>query len=231
MPHDTVTGGAKARLGISEIPGYSQGVGSPEANNRGLVTLTFRSLEAAFATGGDREATSALREAFGRRISSCLIDLPSPEELKELPEELQQQVKERQRQAALLRQKREAAAHVIPAYQQLLQRYRAYDADAGSPQRIARYLTMSATTVLVGGVLGYLVERGFGLPYATVAGIGLGIIAFFRMILQTLGTARHMTRVESAHAAELQTLQDELYAAFEAVDRQGPLKAEEDPNL
>jgi hypothetical protein len=64
-----------------------------------------------------------------------------------------------------------------------------------------------------------------------VAGIGLGIIAFFRMILQTLGTARHMTREESAHAAELQRLQDELYAALEAVDRQGPLKAEEDPNL
>jgi F0F1-type ATP synthase assembly protein I len=121
--------------------------------------------------------------------------------------------------------------HVIPAYHQLLQRYRAYDAEAGAPQRIARYLTMSATTVLVGGVLGYLVERGFGIPYATVAGIGLGIIAFFRMILQTLGTARHMTRVESAHAAELQRLQDELYAAFEAVDRQGPPKAQEDANL
>ncbi|MFQ5962189.1 MAG: hypothetical protein ACE5MG_12415, partial [Candidatus Methylomirabilales bacterium] len=220
-----------ARLGILSVPGYSQRVGHTGANNRELVTLTFRSLEAAFARGGEQEATSAVQEAFGRRISSCLIDLPSPEELKELPEDLQREVKKRQQQAALLRQKREAAVHVIPAYHQLLENYRAYDAEAGSPRRIARYLMMSATTVLVGGVLGYLVEREIGVPYATVAGIGLGIIAFFRMIFQTLGTTRHMTRVESAHAAELQRLQEELYAAFEAVDRQRPLQAEEDPTL
>lgn len=205
-------------------------MGYPEANNQELVTFTFRSLEAAFATGGEREATSALREAFGRRISSYLIDLPSPEALKELPEHLQQEVKKRQQQAALLRQKREAAMHIIPAYHRLLESYRAYDAEAGSPRRIARYLMMSASTVLVGGVLGYLVEREIGVPYATVAGIGLGIIAFFRMIFQTLGTTRHMTRVESAHAAALQRLQEELYAAFETVDRQRPLKAEENPN-
>ncbi len=202
----------------------------PEANNQELVTFTFRSLEAAFATGGEQEATSALREAFGRRISSYLIDLPSPEALKDLPEHLQQEVKKRQQQAALLRQKREAAMHIIPAYHRLLEIYRAYDAEAGSPRRIARYLMMSATTVLVGGMLGYLVEREIGVPYATVAGIGLGIIAFFRMIFQTLGTTRHMTRVESAHAAALQRLQEELYAAFETVDRQRPLKAEENPN-
>lgn len=205
-------------------------MGYPEANNQELVTLTFRSLEAAFATGGEREATSALREAFGRRISGYLIDLPSPEELKDLPEDLQREVKKRRQQAALLRQKREAAVHIIPTYHRLLESYRAYDAEAGSPRRIARYLMMSATTVLVGGVLGYLVERELGVPYATVAGVGLGIIAFFRMIFQTLGTTRHMTRVESAHAAALQRLQEELYAAFEAVDRQRPLKAEEDPN-
>lgn len=205
-------------------------MGYPEANNQELVTLTFRSLEAAFATGGEREATSALREAFGRRISGYLIDLPSPEELKELPEDLQREVKKRQQHAALLRQKREVAVHIIPTYHGLLESYRAYDAEAGSPRRIAQYLMMSATTVLVGGVLGYLVERELGVPYATVAGIGLGIIAFFRMIFQTLGTTRHMTRVESAHAAALQRLQEELYAAFEAVDRQRPLKAEEDPN-
>jgi hypothetical protein len=204
-------------------------VGLAAANNRELVNLTFQSLEAAFATGGDQEAISAVQEAFGRRIRRCLIDLPSPEELKALPEKLQQEVKRRQEQAALLRQKREAALQVIPAYTQLLQSYRAYDAEAGSPRRIARYLTMSATTVLVGGFLGYLVERGMGLPYATVAGIGLGLIAFFRMILQTLGTTHQMTRVESAHAAQMKKLQEVLHAAFAAVDRQRPLNAEEDP--
>jgi hypothetical protein len=195
-----------------------------------LVTLIFQSLEAAFARGGDTEAISALQEAFGRRIRSCLLDLPSPEELKELPEDLQQEVRRRQAEAALLRQKREAALQVIPAYDHLVQRYRAYDAELGSPRRTARYLGMSATTVLVGGFLGYLVERGIGLPYATAVGIALGIIAFFGMILQTFGTTRQMTRVESAHVAQIERLQEELYATFEAVDRRGPLQAGEDPS-
>lgn len=201
------------------------------ANNRELVALTFRSLEEAFARGDDTEAVSALREVFGRRIRGCLLDLPSPEELKGLPEPLQQEVRNRQRQAALLKQKREAALEVIPAYNHLLQGYRAYDAAVGSPQRIARNLMMSATTVLVGGLLGFLAERAIGIPYATVAGIGLGIIAFFRMILETLGTTRQMTRVESAHVAQVERLKEELTAAFEAVDRQRPLEAQKDPSM
>lgn len=204
-------------------------MGYAAANNQELVALTFRSLEAGFAKGGDTEATSTLQEAFARRISSCLIDLPSPEELKELPEALQQEVQERRREAALLRQKRDAASQIIPAYNHLVQSYRAYDAEAGSPRRIARYLGMSATTVLVGGFLGYVAERGIGVPYATVVGIALGIIAFFRMILKTLGTTQQMTRVESAHAAHVERLKEDLNAAFEAVDRQGPLKGEKDP--
>ena len=56
------------------------------ANNRELVALTIRSLEEAFARGDDTEAVSALREVFGRRIGACLINVPSPEELKGLPE-------------------------------------------------------------------------------------------------------------------------------------------------
>ncbi len=212
------------------VPGYSQSVGHAAANNRDLVALTFRSLEAAFASGEDAEAIGAVREAFGRRIRSCLIDLPSPEEFKELPEELQREIRKQQQQAALLRQKREAALQIIPAYTDLVQRSRAYDAEVGSPRRVARYLSMSATTVLVGGLLGYLLERGIGIPYATVAGIGLGIIAFFRMILHTLGATRQMTRVESAHAAQLKRLQDELFTSFEAVDRQPPPITEADPH-
>lgn len=201
------------------LPSYSQRVDYAATNNRDLVALTFRSLEAAFSSGGEKEATTALQEAFGRRIRSYLINLPSPDEMKDLPDDLRQEIAKRRRQATLLRRKREAALQIIPAYNTLLQRYRAYDSEAGSPRRIARYMTMSAATVLVGGLLGYLVERGTGLPYATVIGIGLGIIAFFRMILQTLGSTRQMTRVESAHAAQLERLQEELHASFEAVDQ------------
>lgn len=202
---------------------------TPPADNRELVALAFRSLEAGFATGGDEEATSVLQEAFARRIRSRLIDLPSPEEIKELPEDLQQEIRERQREAAVLREKRAAALQIVPNYSHLLQGYRAYDADMGSPRRLARYLGMSATTVLVGGALGYLVEQGTGLPYATAVGIGLGVIAFFSMMLQTLGTSQQMTQVESAHAAALQRLQEELYDTFEAVDAKQPSARHEDP--
>lgn len=203
---------------------------SPE-DNRDLVALTFRSLDAGFNRGGETEAVPALQEAFARRIRSYLSDLPSPEELKELPETLQQQVRERQRQAALLRAKREAALHIVPSYSQLLQRYRAYDNAMGSPRRLARYLGMSATTVLVGGALGYLAEQSIGLPYATTVGIGLGVIAFFSMMLQTLGTSRQMTQVESAHAVALDKLRQELYATFEAIDARQPPDRHEEPTL
>lgn len=215
-------GQAKARLGFLPIPGYSQIVNSSPEDNRDLVALTFRSLDAGFSRGGKEVATSVLQEAFARRIRDCLIDLPSPEELKELPEELQQEVQQRQRDAAVLRQKREAALHIVPDYSRLLQEYRAYDEDMGSPKRLARYLGISATTVLVGGALGYLVEQWGGLPYATLAGIGLGLVAFFSMMLQTLGTSRQMTRVESAHAAALDKLRQKLFATFEAVDARQP---------
>lgn len=202
---------------------------TPRADNRELVALAFRSLEAGFAKGGDAEATSVLQEAFARRIGSCLIDLPSPEEIKELPAALQQEVRERQREAALLREKREASLQIVPRYSHLLQSYRAYDAAMGSPRRLARYLGMSATTVLVGGALGYLVERGTGLPYATAVGIGLGVIAFFSMMLQTLGTSRQMTQVESVHATAVHKLQEELYTTFEAVDATQPAERHKDP--
>jgi F0F1-type ATP synthase assembly protein I len=191
------------------------------SENRDLVALTFRSLDTAFAKGDDAEAVSALREAFARRIRTCLGDLPSAEEMKELPEELQQAIRERQRKAALLQQKREAALQVIPTYSRLLQAYRSYDAEMGSPRRLARTFKISATTVLVGGVLGYLVERGAGLPYATAGGIVLGVIAFFMTMLRTLSTSRQMTQVESAYTTAMEKLKGELTAAFEAVDRQG----------
>ncbi len=208
-------------MGFSLLPGYSQGVDQDTAENRELVALCFRSLDAAFAKGDEAEAVSAIREAFARRIRACLIDLPSAEEMKELPEELQQAIRERQRKAALLRQKREAALQVIPAYSQLLLTYRSYDAEMGSPRRLARTLKISATTVLVGAMLGYLVERGVGLPYATAGGIVLGVIAFFMMMLRTLSTSRQMTQVESAHTAAVERLKEELTTAFKAVDRQG----------
>jgi len=207
-------------LGFSLLPGYSRGVDQHTAENRELVALCFRSLDAAFAKGDEAEAVPAIREAFARRIRACLIDLPSAEEMTELSEELQQAIRERQRKAALLQQKREAALQVIPAYSRLLQAYRSYDAEMGSPRRLARTLKISATTVLVGAMLGYLVERGIGLPYATAGGIGLGVLAFFMMMLRTLSTSRHMTQVESAHAEAVDKLKEDLTAAFEAVDRQ-----------
>jgi len=207
-------------LGFLPLPGYIHRVGQDIAENRELVALTFRSLEEALAKGGREEAVSAIREAFAGRIRACLIDLPSAEEMKELPEALQQEIRERQHTAARLQQKREAALQVIPAYSQLLEAYRSYDAEMGSPRRLARTLKISGTTVLVGAMLGYLVERGIGLPYATAGGIGLGVLAFFMMMLRTLSTSRHMTQVESAHAAAVDKLKEDLTAAFEAVDRQ-----------
>lgn len=212
------------------LPGYSRTVDTASTGDNELVELTFRALEAGFARGGEAEATSALREAFTRRISRCLSDLPSPEELKELPEALQQQVRERQREAAVLREKREAALRIVPRCSDLLRRYRAYDDAMGSPRRVARYLGMSAVTVLVGGALGYALERGIGLRYATLVGIALGVIAFFSMMLQTLGTSRQMTQVESSHAAALQQLREELWAAFETIDARHPPDRPEDPN-
>jgi hypothetical protein len=203
----------------------------PPTDNRELVALAFHSLEAGFGRGGEEEARKAVEEAFARRIGSCLIDLPSPEELKELPEALQQEVRERQRQAASLRKKREAAFQMLPRYGRLLERYRAYDDAMGSPGRIARHVGMSATTVLVGGALGYLVERQAGLPYATVAGIGLGVIAFLAMMLQAIGTSRQMTEVESAHAAALERLREELYTMFEAIDARRSPERPEDPTV
>ncbi len=210
---------------------------SPPADNRELVALAFRSLEAGFARGGDEEASSVLQEAFARVVhpedhanvmERIKLD-EIPEEIKELPEALQQEVRERQQEAALLREKRVAALQIVPRYSHLLQGYRAYDTAMGSPRRLARYLGMSATTVVVGGVLGYLVEQGTGLPYATAVGIGLGVIAFFSMMLQTLGTSRQMTQVESAHAAALHKLQEELYDTFEAVDARQAPERHEDP--
>jgi F0F1-type ATP synthase assembly protein I len=189
--------------------------------NRELAALCFRALDAAFATGDEAEAVSAIREAFARRIRAYLTDLPPPEKMKGLPEELQHAIRERQRKAALLQQKREAALHVIPAYSTLLKAYRSYDAEMGSPRRLAHTLKISAATVLVGAMLGYFVERGIGLPYATAAGVGLGLVAFFTAMLRTLSTSRQMTQVESAHTVAVERLKEELAAAFEAVDRQG----------
>ncbi len=215
-------------MGFEALPGYSKRVGHKATDNPELVALTFRSLDLAFATGGGEESALALGEAFAQRIRACLSDVPSQEEIKELPEQLQQEIRERQREAQLLRQKREAALQIVPAYTRLLDAYRSYDAELGSPRRIARYMGFSATTVLVGAVLGYLVERGTGLQYATVVGIGLGVIAFFTMMLKTLGTTRQMTQVESAHVAAMEGLKEELRAAFDAVDRQGALQRQEE---
>lgn len=188
-------------------------------NNRDLVDLAFRSFEAGFAAGGEAEATAALREAFARRIQACLTNLPPQEGMADLPPEVREQVRQRQREASRLREKRERALGILPGYGRLLQAYRAYDRELGSPGRIARFLGVSAATVLVGGALGFLLERGMGLPYATVGGIGLGVVAFFTMMLQGLTISRRMTEAEEAHTAALNRLKEELYAAYAEVDR------------
>jgi hypothetical protein len=183
------------------------------------VDLAFRAFETGFAAGGEEEATATLREAFARRIQVCLIDLPPQGEIANLPEEMRETVRQRQREASLLQEKREKALSILPLYSQLLQAYRSYDAELGSPRHIAHFLGISATTVLVGGALGFTLERWIGLPYATVGGIALGIVAFLTMMLQTLTTSRRMTEAEGAHTAALNRLKEELYTAFEEVDR------------
>jgi F0F1-type ATP synthase assembly protein I len=190
-------------------------------DNRELVALAFQSLDAAFVAGGEEGAGTALREAFARRIHAWLRDLPSPEEMARLPEADRCGIRERQRRAARLRHKREAALRVIPQYSQLIARQRSYDAEIGSPWRIASHVTTSASTVLVGAALGYLVERILGLAHATMIGIALGTLAFLSLIGHGLQASRRMTAVETAHTAALERLKMELYAAFEAVDRRG----------
>lgn len=191
---------------------------SPRANNRDLADLAFRAFETGFAAGGEEEATAALRESFARRIQACLIDLPPQGEMANLPKEMRETVRQRQRAVSLLQEKRERALSILPIYSQLLQAYRSYDAELGSPRRIVHFLRISATTVLVGGALGFTLERWIGLPYATLGGIGLGIVAFLMMMLQTLTTSRRMTEAEEAHTAALIRLKEELYTAFEEVD-------------
>ncbi len=214
-------GGATSNgaLGFWLLPGYSQRVEFHRARNRDLVDLTFQSFETGFAAGGEEEATAALREAFARRIRACLIDLPPPGEMVDLPEEMREAIRQSQREVSRLQEKRERALSTLPIYRELLQAYRAYDAELGSPRRIAHFLGVSATTVLVGGALGFILERWLELPYATVGGIGLGIVAFLTMMLQALTTSRRMTEVEGAHTAALNRLKEELQTAFEEIDR------------
>jgi len=214
-------GGAveEGALGFWFVPGYSQGVEFQRTKNRDLVDLTFRSFEAGLAAGGEEEATAALREAFARRIQACLIDLPPQGEMADLPEEMRERVRQRQREASLLQEKRERALRILPIYSQLLQAYRTYDAELGSPRHIIHFLKISATTVLVGGALGLTAERWMQIPYATLGGIGLGVVAFFAMMLQTLTTSRRMTEAEEAHTATLNKLKEELHTALEEVDR------------
>jgi hypothetical protein len=194
------------------------------------VELAFRSLEAGFAAGGEGEAGAALRGAFARRIQACLLDLPTQGEMADLPKEMRETVRQRQREALLLREKRERAFSILPSYSHLLQAYRSYDAELGSPRRIAHALRISATTVLVGGALGFTLERWIGLPYATVGGIGLGIVAFLTMMLQTLTTSRRMTEAEETHTTALNRLKEELYTAFEEIDCRGEREEEESRN-
>jgi len=216
-------------LGFPPFPGYSQGVNQDAEENRELVALAFQSLDAAFAQGEEGAATAAVRQAFGRRISACLSTLPSPEDMAQLPEVLREEMRECRRKAALLRRKREVAMRVIPRYSQLIGRQRSYDAEIGSFRRTAGYLMTSALTVPVGASLGYLVERTFGLAHATMIGIALGVLAFLSLVGHGLRASRHMVEVESAHAAAVEELKEELVAAFEAVDREGP--GEEDASL
>ena len=98
--------------------------------------------------------------------------------------------------------------------------YRAFDAELASPRRLGGTVGSSALAVIIGTALGYGLEHGLGLPYATWAGVALGLLAFLRVIAQGLRMGRKMTEAEGEYTRALEAVEAALTARFAEVDRQ-----------
>jgi hypothetical protein len=195
-------------------------------SNRELARATLEALQAALeAELAEGAARSGVNRRIDLEVEACLGPLPRDpkaleEALEELPEALREDARRRHRYAAALEAKRPAALAIIPEVLQRTAAYRAFDAALASPQRLGGVLGSSALAVIVGAALGYGLERGLGLPYATWAGVALGLTAFLRVIDQGLRMGRHMTKAEGEYTRALEAVEAALAARFADVDRQ-----------
>lgn len=195
-------------------------------SNRELARATLQALQAALeAELAEGAARSAVNRRFDLEVDACLGPLPRDpkaleEALEELPEGLREDARRRHRYAAALEAKRATALAIIPEVVQRTAAYRAFDAALASPRRLGGVFGSSALAVVVGTALGYGLERGLGLPYATWAGVALGLLAFLRIIGQGLRVGRSMTEAEGEYTRALEAVESDLTSRFAEVDRQ-----------
>ncbi|MGH7364252.1 MAG: hypothetical protein ACREKA_10945 [Candidatus Methylomirabilales bacterium] len=195
-------------------------------SNQELARATLQALQAALeADLSEGPARSGVNRRFDLEIDACLGPLPRDPEaleeaLEELPEALREDARRRHRYAAALEAKRAAALTIIPEVLQRTAAYRAFDAALASPRRLGSVAGTSALAVVVGAAIGYGLERGLGLPYATWAGVALGLAAFLRVIGQGLRVGRSMTAAEGEYTRALEAVEAALAARFAEVDRQ-----------
>lgn len=195
-------------------------------SNRELARASLQAVQVALeAELAEGAARSGVNRRFDLEVDACLGPLPRDpkaleEALEELPEALREDARRRHRYAAALEAKRAAALAVIPEVVQRTAAYRAFDAALASPRRLGGVFGSSALAVVVGTALGYGLERGLGLPYATWAGVALGLLAFLRIIGQGLRVGRSMTEAEGEYTRALEAVESDLTARFAAVDRQ-----------
>jgi hypothetical protein len=195
-------------------------------SNQELARAALRAVRAALETElAEGPARSGVNRRFDLEINACLGPLPRDPKalekvLEDLPEELQEDARRRHRYAVALEAKRAAALAVIPEVVQRTAAYRAFDAALASPGRLGGTLGTSALAVLVGGALGYGLERGLGVPYATWGGLALGLLAFLRVIGQGLRMGRRMTQAEGDYTRGLAAVEAALAARFADLDRQ-----------
>ena len=173
----------------------------------------------------ERAARSGVNRRFDLEVEACLGPLPRDAKalekaLEELPEALREDALNRHRYAAVLEVKRAAALALIPEILQRTAAYRAFDAELASPRRLGGVLGSSALAIVIGAALGYGLEHGLGLPYATWAGVALGLLAFLRVVGQGLRVGRKMTEAEGEYTRGLEAVEAALTARFAEVDRQ-----------
>lgn len=194
-------------------------------SNQELARVTLQAvqnaLEAELAEG---TARSRVNRRFDLEVDACLGPLPrDPKALEkaieEFPDDLQEDARRRHRYAAALEAKRAAALAIIPEILQRTAAYRAFDAALASPRRLGSTLGASGLAVIVGTGLGYGLERGLGLQYATWVGVALGLIAFLRIIGQGLRMGRCMTQAEAEYTQGLEAVEAVLTARLAEVDR------------
>jgi hypothetical protein len=195
-------------------------------SNRELARLTLQALQSALeAELGEGAARSGVNRRFDLEVDACLGPLPRDPKalekaLEDLPEDLQEDARRRHRYAGALEAKRVAALAIIPEVVQRTAAYRAFDAALASPRRLGSALGASGLAVIAGAALGYGLERGLGVRYATWIGVALGLVAFLRIIGQGLRMGRSMTQAEGEYTQGLEAVETALTSRFANVDRQ-----------